>query len=344
MGGSGPTAPRPGGSRAEPQSPRAPTAPLAMEEPKSESPRSNQAPPKAIAGTGAVAGTTPVGEQAPEDQRMNEWANFTRWRRTLTASPPGITESECFQCAAYPRHPGSKIYSRETLLNIRVKHAARIVALGCDLDVLYQHRILSVSTLAATRKRRKRKRCERKQRRGKRAGIHARIKANPSRPAAPSLLLSDVRSLDNKLDELCLLRDTHSDWRDCCVLALTETWLHDNIPDAAIQLEGMSSFRADRVAASSGKSRGGGLCIYINKDWCVNATVAAKHCSQLAEFLIVKCRPFYLPREFSNVIVAVVYIAPSTSAKANANEALGELHDAISELVSEHPDSFVVVA
>lgn len=138
------------------------------------------------------------------------------------------------------------------------------------------------STPAATRERRKRKRCERKQRRGKRAGIHARLKANPSRPAVTLLLLS--------------------------------------------------------------RAKAGGLCIYINKDWCVNAMVAAKRCSQLAEFLIVKCQPFYLPREFSNVIVAVVYIAPSANANANANEALGELHDAISELVSEHLDSFVVVA
>ena len=62
------------------------------------------------------------------------------------------------------------------------------------------------------------------------------------------------------------------------------------------------------------------------------------------EFLIVKCRPFYLLRDFSTVIVAVVYTAPSTDAKANTNEALGRLHDAISELLTKHLDSFVEVA
>ena len=53
------------------------------------------------------------------------------------------------------------------------------------------------------------------------------------------------------------------------------------------QLEGMMAFRADRDAATSGKSRGGGLCLYINKDWSVNATLVTKHCSQLAQLLII---------------------------------------------------------
>ncbi len=46
------------------------------------------------------------------------------------------------------------------------------------------------------------------------------------------------------------------------------------------------------------------------------------------------------------MLVVAVYIAPSATAKANANanEALGGLHDAISELLTAHPDSSVVVA
>ena len=62
------------------------------------------------------------------------------------------------------------------------------------------------------------------------------------------------------------------------------------------------------------------------------------------EFLTVKCQTFYLLWDFAIVIVAVVYIGPSPHAKANTNEALGGLHDAISELLTKHPDSFVVVA
>lgn len=73
--------------------------------------------------------------------------------------------------------------------------------------------------------------------RGKRASIHTRLKANPSGPAVQSLLLSNVPSLDSKLDELHLLRETGREWKGCCVFAFTEMWLHDNIPGTSIQLE-----------------------------------------------------------------------------------------------------------
>lgn len=49
-----------------------------------------------------------------------------------------------------------------------------------------------------------RKRCARRSKRGKRAGISARLKANPYRPALLSILLSNVRSLENKMDYLKL--------------------------------------------------------------------------------------------------------------------------------------------
>ena len=42
----------------------------------------------------------------------------------------------------------------------------------------------------------------RRRKRGKRGGLHARLKACASRPPLPSLLLANVRSLENKLDEL----------------------------------------------------------------------------------------------------------------------------------------------
>ncbi|XDV14228.1 hypothetical protein PO909_002405, partial [Leuciscus waleckii] len=54
----------------------------------------------------------------------------------------------------------------------------------------------------------------------------------------------------------------------------------------------------------------------------------------------VRSRPFYLPREFTSVIVIGVYIPPS----ANAKEALGELYGAISELQNAYPDGLFIVA
>lgn len=59
--------------------------------------------------------------------------------------------------------------------------------------------------------------------------------------------------MDNKLDELCLQQCTHQEIKHCCAFVFTETWLHDNILDAVIQLAVRTSFQADRDAASSSK-------------------------------------------------------------------------------------------
>ncbi len=188
--------------------------------------------------------------------------------------------------------------------------------------------------------RRRRKWCERGRKRGKRGGIRARLRANPTRPALPTLMLSNVRSLENKLDLIQLTRSIQHEARDCCVFVFTETWLNNNIPDSAIQLNKLTCYRADRDKTPSGKSRGGGLCLYINKEWCNNAAVLSKHCSPLVEFMFVKCRPFYLPREFTAIVIAAVYIPPC----ANTKDALRELYSAISEQQTNNPTAFFIIA
>ncbi|KAI3355626.1 hypothetical protein L3Q82_017915 [Scortum barcoo] len=50
---------------------------------------------------------------------------------------------------------------------------------------------------------------------------------------------------------------------DSCVAIVTETWLDNNIPDAAVELAGRSLLLAVRTAASE-KHRGGGLALYIH--------------------------------------------------------------------------------
>ncbi len=69
------------------------------------------------------------------------------------------------------------------------------------------------------------------------------------------------------------------------------------------------------------------MCISTYQEWCNNAAVVTKHCSSLVEFMFVKCRPFYLPREFTAIVIVAVYIPPCT----NAKDALRELYSAIRE-------------
>ncbi len=57
------------------------------------------------------------------------------------------------------------------------------------------------------------------------------------------------------------------------------------------------------------------MYVYINKEWFYNAAVLTKHCSSLVEFMVVKCRPFYLPWEFTAIAFVTVYFPPCANAK-----------------------------
>ncbi len=107
---------------------------------------------------------------------------------------------------------------------------------------------------------------------------------------------------------------TNNIMKDCCILLITETRLNPLIPDATMELAGRTAFPWDKNK-DSGKTKGGSLCIYIHEDWCANANIIDSHFSPDLEYLTVKCRSFYLPREFAAVLVTAVYIPPE--AKTN---------------------------
>ncbi len=119
----------------------------------------------------------------------------------------------------------------------------------------------------------------------------------------------------------------------------TETWLNNSVQDCAIQLDQLTCYRADRALVEGGKICGGGLCVYINDAWCCDAVVVCKHCSPLVEFMIIKCRPFYLPREYTAILLVAVYIPPSSN--NNRSEALNDLYQHIREQQTAHPDAFL---
>ncbi|XP_078236763.1 uncharacterized protein LOC140702313 [Pogona vitticeps] len=64
------------------------------------------------------------------------------------------------------------------------------------------------------------------------------------------------------------------------------------------------------------------------------------HCSPDLEYLAVKCRPFYLPREFNVVIIIAIYIPHD----ANTTTSLSCLLTAISKQQQAYPDGVLVVA
>ncbi len=63
-------------------------------------------------------------------------------------------------------------------------------------------------------------------------------------------------------------------------------------------------------------------------------------CSPHLEHLSIICRPFYLPREFSSIVITSVYIPP----QADTSLALPDLHDVLSGYNNKHPDAAFIIA
>ncbi len=229
------------------------------------------------------------------------------------------------------------VYNRDTLLNIGSSVAQRkpdfefLNAGGLFTDTASE---LFVWNARPRRKKRSRKR-------GKRAGVLVRLRRRAFRPPLPTILLANVQSLDNKLCELRARISYQRETRECCVICLTETWMSAMVPDSAIELAGFSVHRSDRTKELTGKSRGGGVCFYINNSWCDERNLHSikSFCSPDLEFHMLLCRPFWLPREFTAIIITAVYIPP----QANTDQALKELYGNISEQETAYPEAAFVI-
>ena len=158
--------------------------------------------------------------------------------------------------------------------------------------------------------------------RGKRGGVLTRLRKRHNQPPLPSIFLANARSVRHKVDELQCLMRTKKDFRDCSLYCITETWLDESVPDSAIITPGFTLYRSDREFNSVDKHRGGGVCFLVNDSWCTNVKVLSKSCTPELETLVIKCRPFYLPREFTSLILTAVYIPPDANAKSAVDHCL----------------------
>ena len=152
--------------------------------------------------------------------------------------------------------------------------------------------------------------CVLKRKRERKGGIRQRLKKRGHRVPLPSIMLGNVRSLKNKSDELAACVAYNQYYRNCCIIALTETWLDESVPDTCVNLNHFSLVRNDRSAEDSGKTKGGGVCMYINSMWCNTFVTKKALCTPDLEMLCIQCRPHYLPREICCVSLMCVCAFP----------------------------------
>ncbi len=204
-------------------------------------------------------------------------------------------------------------FTRDELLNIRQNTPQNIIPDFNYSDVLLN---ILVGGAVALFKR------FRTHRRRKRAGALVKLRQRGFRMPLPSIHLANLCSLPSKIDELLLLSQTNKDFSNSATLCFMETWLNDAIPDSALSLK------------STGKSRGGGTCFYINERWCTDVTALKMMCWPDLEALFINCKLFYSPWEFCSFILVSVYIPP----QVHVSSTLQKLADQITETEQQHPD------
>ncbi len=77
------------------------------------------------------------------------------------------------------------------------------------------------------------------------------------------------------------------------------------------------------------------MCVYIIERWCKNYTLRESYCSEDIELLSLSFRPFYLPWEFGQLFITIVYIHPRANFRAAANV----IYDVVARLENIAPDA-----
>lgn len=79
--------------------------------------------------------------------------------------------------------------------------------------------------------------------------------------------------------------------------------------------------------------------MYVRGSWCRNIATRKKICNPNLELLCITLRSHYLPREFTNIFVCLVYIPLS----GNANRAAKQITDCVHHLLQSKPDAPMLI-
>lgn len=136
-------------------------------------------------------------------------------------------------------------------------------------------------------------------------------------------LQAETRSVFPKIDELrvSLL------FNPVDFVAVTESWLHADLPDSAVGIGGYEVHRKDR----SGR-RGGGVAAFVS------SSVPCKRLENMEhpdfECLWLNLRPHRLPRSVTSIYFAVVYNPPNSPVQ---NDLVSYLSDSVDSIRGQYP-------
>ncbi|XP_032237538.2 uncharacterized protein LOC116618187 [Nematostella vectensis] len=157
------------------------------------------------------------------------------------------------------------------------------------------------------------------------------VAAGTLKASIPSLVYSNIRSIQHKIDELQTVVNLNRPQ----IVCITESWLHPDIPDAAVNLPGFSCFRRDRTHTS-----GGGVCVYVDSN--ISCTRLSDYESQDIESIWIDARPRRLPRKISRILLGSVYHSTSCDEVENCR-LLEHLQSNTESFLRNHPEGLVLI-
>lgn len=109
------------------------------------------------------------------------------------------------------------------------------------------------------------------------------------------------------------------------LICVTESWLHENIPDSSIAVEGYNFLRNDR-----GHSRGGGICVYYKNDLFCKEIAASQPSGDgnRTEYLFIEVRV-----NQDAFLLGVIYCPPGVDCAGVLEQKLAELSCSYTKII-----------
>ena len=151
----------------------------------------------------------------------------------------------------------------------------------------------------------------------------------------PSLLLANVRSIASKLDET----EAVATLLDISIIVLTETWLSEQNKKAV----SFTNYIAYHKLREKCKRASGGVSILVRPDMVT--TKLQITVPDHLECLWLSCRPTWLPRVASVIVICAVYYPGSTSDYApNQDELIDHIIDNVQKLKNKYSEPLFFIA
>ena len=138
-----------------------------------------------------------------------------------------------------------------------------------------------------------------------------------------------MRSLRYKIDELAAVFQVNKINIGC----VTESWLDNNIATEAVDIDGFTCYRCDRLD----DRKAGGVVCYVDENWpCVR--LQSLEVADLETIWLMVRRPI-MPRKISHIAIGVIYHPPDASSGLMTSHII----NSIDSILQQHPYAGVML-